>query len=66
MFLPADSSCIWRVSVHFTQSKLSMSMTAGVVVEKQSEYCDMSNPTGLKVLDKRPQEGGGGITSGSL
>ena len=37
MFLPADSSCEGRVSLHFTQSVLSMPAAAGVVVEKKSE-----------------------------
>jgi hypothetical protein len=52
MFLPADSSCIGRVSLHFTQTGLSMSMAAAVVVEKESEY--MLAPTGLKELDRPP------------
>jgi len=38
MFLPADSSCESRVSLHFTQSGFLMPMPAGVVVEKGSEY----------------------------
>jgi len=38
MFLPADSSCEGRVSLHFTQSGFSMPAAAGVVVEKGSEY----------------------------
>jgi len=38
MSLPADSSCDGRVSLHFTQSGLSMPAAAGVVDEKGSEY----------------------------
>jgi len=38
MSLPADSSCEERVSLHFTQSGLSMPAAAGVVDEKGSEY----------------------------
>jgi len=54
MFLPADSSCIGGVSLHFTLSELSVyeSMAAGVVVQKESEY--ISAPTGLRALGRRP------------
>jgi len=38
MSLPADSSCEGRVSLHFTQSGLSITTAAGVVVERGSEY----------------------------
>jgi len=38
MSLPADSSCEGRVSLHFTQSGISMPAAAGVVDEKGSEY----------------------------
>ena len=38
MSLPADSSCEGRVSLHFTQSGLSIVTAAGVVVERGSEY----------------------------
>jgi len=36
MSLPADSSCEERVSLHFTQSGLSMPAAVGVVDEKGS------------------------------
>ena len=36
--LPADSSCEGRVSLHFTQSGLSIPTAAGVVDERGSEY----------------------------
>jgi len=38
MFLPADSSCEGRVSLHFTQPGLSMPAAEGVVDEKGSKY----------------------------
>jgi len=38
MTFPADSSCEGRVSLHFTQSGLSMPAAAGVVDENGSEY----------------------------
>ena len=40
---------IIRVSLHFTQSGLSISMAAGVVFEKIFEY--ILGPTGLRALD---------------
>jgi len=38
IFLPADSSCEGRVSLHFTQSGFLIPTAVGVVVEKGSEY----------------------------
>ena len=38
MSLPADCACEGRVSLHFTQSGFLMPTSAGVVVEKGSEY----------------------------
>ena len=55
MFLPADSSCIGRFSLYFTQSGLSMSIAEGVVVEKESDYT--LAPPGLRALNGSPQGG---------
>jgi len=52
MFLPADSSCESRVSLHFTQSGFLMPMPAGVVVEKGSEY--ILAHTGPREWDGQP------------
>jgi len=57
IFLPADSSCIGTAFLHFTQSGLSMSMTVGVVVEKDSEYISAPTGPGLRALDGRPRGG---------
>jgi len=57
MSLPADSSCEGRVSLHFTQSGLSMPAAAGVVGEKGSEY--ILAHTGPRELDGRPLGGCG-------
>jgi len=57
MSLPADSSCEGRVSLHFTQSGLSMPAAAGVVDEKGSEY--ILAPIGPRELDGQPLGGGG-------
>jgi len=57
MSLPADSSCEGRVSLHFTQSGLSMPAAAGVVDEKGSEY--MLAHTGPRELDRHPLGGCG-------
>jgi len=51
MFLPADSPCTGRVSLHFTYSGFSMFMSAGVVVDEESEYILV--PSGLRALDGR-------------
>ena len=59
MSLPADSSCEGRVSLHFTQSGLSIPTAAGVVVERGSEY--ILTHTGPRELDGRPM---GGCESG--
>ena len=55
MSLPADSSCEGRVSLHFTQSGLSMPAAAGVVDEKGSEY--ILTHTGPRELDGHPLGG---------
>jgi len=55
--LPADSSCEGRVSLHFTQSGLSIPSGAGVVVEKGSEYILVH--TGPRELDGHPLGGCG-------
>jgi len=52
MSLPADSSCEGRVSLHFTQLVLSTPTTAGVVVERGSEY--ILAHTGPRELDGHP------------
>jgi len=57
MSLPADSSCEGRVSLHFTQSGLSMPAAAGVVGEKGSEY--ILAHTGPRELDGHPLGGCG-------
>jgi len=57
MSLPADSSCEGRVSLHFTQSGLSMPAAAGVVDEKGSEY--ILAHTGPRELDGHPLGGCG-------
>jgi len=49
MSLPAASSSEGRVSLHLTQSGLSMPAAAGVVVEKGSKY--ILAHTGLRELD---------------
>ena len=49
MSLPADSSCEGRVSLHFTQSGLSMPAAAGVLDEKGYEY--IVAHTGPRELD---------------
>ena len=56
MSLPADS-CEGRVSLHFTQSGLSMPAAAGVVDEKGSEY--ILAHTGPRELDGHPWGGVG-------
>ena len=56
MSLPADSSCEGRVSLHFTQSRLTPA-TAGVVVERGSEY--ILAHTGPRELDGHPLGGCG-------
>ena len=57
MSLPADSSCEGRVSLHFTQSRLSIPAAAGVVVERGSEY--KLDHTGPRELDGHPLGGCG-------
>ena len=57
MSLPADSSCEGMVSLHFTQSGLSMPSAAGVVDEKGSEY--ILAHTGPRELDGHPLGGCG-------
>ena len=57
MSLPADSSCEGRVSLHFTQSRLSIPAVAGVVVERGSEY--ILAHTGPRELDGHPLGGWG-------
>ena len=57
MSLPADSSCEGRVSLHFTQSGLSIPTVAGVVVERGSEY--ILAHTGPRELDGHPLGGCG-------
>ena len=57
MSLPADSSCEGRVSLQFTQSGLSIPTTAGVVVERGSEY--ILTHTGPRELDGHPLGGCG-------
>ena len=60
MSLSADLTCEGRVSLHFTQSGLSMSAAAGVVDEKGSEY--ILAHTGTRELDVTPWGGcGSGI-----
>ena len=56
MSLPADSSCEGRVSLHFTQSGLSMPTAASVVVER-GEY--ILAHTGPRELDGHPLGGCG-------
>jgi len=57
MSLPADSSCEGRVSLHFTQSELSMPAAAGVADEKGSKY--ILAHTGPRELDGHPLGGCG-------
>ena len=57
MSLPADSSFEGRVSLHFTQSGLSIPAVAGVVVERGSEYILVH--TGSRELDGHPLGGCG-------
>jgi len=57
MSLLADSSCEGRVSLHFTQSGLSIPTAAGVVVEGGSEYILVH--TGPRELDGHPLGGCG-------
>ena len=57
MSLPADSSCEGRVSLHFTQSGLSMPAALGVVPEKGYEY--ILAHTGPRELDGHPLGGCG-------
>ena len=57
MSLPADSSCEGRVSLHFTQSGLSIPTVAGVVVERGSEY--ILTHTGPTELNGHPLGGCG-------
>jgi len=57
MSLPADSSCERKVSLHITQSGLSIPTAAGVVVERGSEY--ILAHTGLRELDGHPLGGCG-------
>ena len=55
--VPADSSCEGRVSLHFTQSGLSIPTAAGVLVERGSEY--ILAHTGPRELDGHPLGGCG-------
>ena len=57
MSLPADSSCEGRVSLHFTQSGLSIPAAAGVVDERGPEY--ILAHTGPRELDGNPLGGCG-------
>jgi len=57
MSLPADCYCEGMVSLHFTQSGFLIPATAGVVVEKGSEYILVH--TGQKELDGHPLGGCG-------
>jgi len=57
MSLPADSSLEGRVSLHFTQSGLSIPTAAGIVVERGSEY--ILAHTGPRELDGHPLGGYG-------
>ena len=57
MSLPANLSCEERVSLHFTQSGLSIPTAAGVVVERGSEY--ILAHTGPRELDGHPLGGCG-------
>jgi len=57
MSLPADSSCEGRVSLHFTQSGMSIPTAAGVVVERGFEY--ILDHTGARELDGHPLGGCG-------
>ena len=57
MSLPADYSCEGRVSLHFTQSGLSIPKAAGIVVERGSEY--ILAHTGPRELDGHPLGGCG-------
>ena len=57
MSLPADSSSEGRVSLHFTQSGISIPTTAGIVVERGSEY--ILAHTGPRELDGQPLGGCG-------
>ena len=52
MSLPTDSSCEGRVSLHLTQSGLSIPTAAGVVDERGSEY--ILAYTGPRELDGHP------------
>jgi len=63
MSIPADFSCEGRVSLHFTQSGLSMPAAAGVVDEKGSEY--ILAHTVLRELDGHPLGVWVGVWSGS-
>ena len=55
MFLPANSSCEGRVSLPFTQTGLLLPTSAGIVVEKESEY--ILAHTGPRKLDRHPLGG---------
>jgi len=57
MSLPEDSSCEGRVSLHFTQSVLSIPTAAGVAVQRGSEY--ILTHTGPRELDGHPLGGCG-------
>ena len=57
MSLPADSFREGRVSLHFTQSGLSIPTAAGVVDERGSEY--ILAHTGPRELDGHPLGGCG-------
>jgi len=57
MSLLADFSCEGRVSLHFTQSGLSMPAAVGVVDENGSEY--ILAHTGPSELDMHPLGGCG-------
>ena len=57
MSLPADSYCEGRVSLHFTQSGLSIPTAAGIVVARGSEY--ILAHTGPRELDGHPLGGCG-------
>jgi len=59
MSLFADSSCEGRVSLHVTQSGLSMPAAAGVVDEKGSEY--VLAHTRPRELDRHPLGGCGSV-----
>jgi len=55
--LPEDSSCEVRVSLHLTQSGLSIPTAVRVVVERGSEY--ILDHTGPRELDGHPLGGCG-------